>query len=200
MILAVLVRREFWEHRSAFIMIPAIITSFFLALMLLLFTISSSDIFNIELSIEGRINIDMAVDQDDHERARSEEVFAGNKVTYMLLSLADLPELKRQEILNRGLQTLGVPLIFVLWCVIFFYFLACLYDERRDRSILFWKSMPVSASLTVISKLLTGVLIVPMIYLAGVALLQLSAMVLVTLATMNTDISALEKFWERTPY
>src|SRR5215475_3939399 len=40
------------------------------------------------------------------------------------------------------------------------YFLDCLYEDRRDRSILFWKSLPVSDTDTVLSKLLTGVLVI----------------------------------------
>jgi ABC-2 type transport system permease protein len=42
-----------------------------------------------------------------------------------------------------------------------FYLLDCLYAERKDRSILFWKSLPVSDGLTVWAKLLVGVVIVP---------------------------------------
>jgi ABC-2 type transport system permease protein len=43
-----------------------------------------------------------------------------------------------------------------------FYLLDCLYAERKDRSILFWKSLPVSDGLTVSSKLLVGLVIVPL--------------------------------------
>ena len=45
--------------------------------------------------------------------------------------------------------------------VVFFYLLECLFAERRDRSILFWKSMPVSDTATVLSKLLMALLVVP---------------------------------------
>jgi ABC-2 type transport system permease protein len=44
----------------------------------------------------------------------------------------------------------------------------CLYSERKDRSILFWKSMPVSNTLTVVSKLLVVMAIVPLgVYLVS---------------------------------
>jgi ABC-2 type transport system permease protein len=42
-----------------------------------------------------------------------------------------------------------------------FYLLDCLYAERRDRSILFWKSLPVSDGLAVSAKLLVGLVIAP---------------------------------------
>ncbi|MES2759675.1 MAG: hypothetical protein V4693_20075, partial [Pseudomonadota bacterium] len=44
--------------------------------------------------------------------------------------------------------------------------LAALYDERRDRSILFWKSLPVSDQMTVLSKVLTALLLAPLIAIA----------------------------------
>lgn len=46
--------------------------------------------------------------------------------------------------------------------IIFFYLLDCLYGERRDRSILFWKSLPVSDASTVLSKVVVALLIVPL--------------------------------------
>jgi len=44
-----------------------------------------------------------------------------------------------------------------------FYCLDALYGERRDRSILFWKSLPVSDVTAVISKLAIPILILPLI-------------------------------------
>jgi ABC-2 type transport system permease protein len=44
------------------------------------------------------------------------------------------------------------------------YLLDCLYADRRDRSILFWKSMPVSDTATVVSKLGTALILVPAVY------------------------------------
>ena len=41
--------------------------------------------------------------------------------------------------------------------------LRCLYAERKDRSILFWKSLPVSDTMTVLSKLLVALIAVPLV-------------------------------------
>jgi ABC-2 type transport system permease protein len=46
------------------------------------------------------------------------------------------------------------------------YLLDCLYSDRRDRSILFWKSMPISDTATVMSKLATALILVPLVYFA----------------------------------
>jgi ABC-2 type transport system permease protein len=60
----------------------------------------------------------------------------------------------------------GVGALFfsvMLLCVALYY-LDCLYDDRRDRSILFWKSLPVSDTDTVLSKLIMGMLVFPLVY------------------------------------
>ena len=48
----------------------------------------------------------------------------------------------------------------------FFYCLAALNGERRDRSILFWKSLPVSNVTTVASKAFTPMAVLPVVLLA----------------------------------
>jgi ABC-2 type transport system permease protein len=60
----------------------------------------------------------------------------------------------------------AAPLFGILTFVVFFYCLGALYDERRDRSILFWKSLPVSDPMTVLSKALTALCVAPMITIA----------------------------------
>ncbi|HUI61008.1 MAG TPA: hypothetical protein VLX90_12335 [Steroidobacteraceae bacterium] len=57
---------------------------------------------------------------------------------------------------------LTVPQYVVMAILLSFYLLDCLYAERRDRSILFWKSLPVSDAATVTSKLLVALLVVPL--------------------------------------
>ena len=62
----------------------------------------------------------------------------------------------------------SVPQYLVMVIVLSFYLMDCLYQERKDRSILFWKSLPVSDANTVISKLLVAVVVVPLgVYLTA---------------------------------
>jgi ABC-2 type transport system permease protein len=56
---------------------------------------------------------------------------------------------------------LAMPLYLVAMFVTAFYLLDCLYAERKDRSILFWKSLPVSDQLTVSAKMLVALVAVP---------------------------------------
>jgi ABC-2 type transport system permease protein len=45
---------------------------------------------------------------------------------------------------------------------VFAYLLDCMFSERRDRSILFWKSLPVSDAQTVLAKLTVAMLVLPL--------------------------------------
>jgi len=69
-------------------------------------------------------------------------------------------------------QTL--PQYLIMSIVASFYLMDCLYAERKDRSILFWKSLPVSDATTVLSKLLVGLVVLPL----GVYLLAMVSGVL----------------------
>ena len=80
--------------------------------------------------------------------------------------LADQPESLRSSVFYNA--TLFSPWLFtlVLSIVVFFYLLGSLYDDRKDRSILFWKSLPASDTLTLVSKLLTAMFVAPLIFFA----------------------------------
>jgi len=53
------------------------------------------------------------------------------------------------------------------------YLLDCLFTDRKDRSVLFWKSLPVSDTATVMSKLATGLIVIPLLYFAAADLTTL---------------------------
>jgi ABC-2 type transport system permease protein len=59
---------------------------------------------------------------------------------------------------------------------LFAYLLDCLYAERKDRSILFWKSLPVSDTATVLAKLVLAAALVPLLVLLLSVLVQLLVM------------------------
>jgi ABC-2 type transport system permease protein len=65
-----------------------------------------------------------------------------------------------------------VMLIFTAFIVGLFYCLDALHSERRDRSILFWKSLPVSDLTTVLSKATVPFVILPLIIFATIVVVQ----------------------------
>ena len=72
----------------------------------------------------------------------------------------DADELR--DFLSTLMVGLLVPQLLVGLVVVFFYLLDCLFTERRDRSILFWKSLPVSDAQTVLSKLFVALVAMPL--------------------------------------
>jgi len=69
---------------------------------------------------------------------------------------------QRVAIFTIGQWALAQPVFVVAAIVVAFYLLDCLYAERKDRSILFWKSLPLSDELTVGSKFLVAAVVVPL--------------------------------------
>lgn len=49
----------------------------------------------------------------------------------------------------------------------YWYLLDCLYTDRKDRSVLFWKSLPISDTAMVLSKVLVALVAIPMVYFAA---------------------------------
>jgi ABC-2 type transport system permease protein len=66
----------------------------------------------------------------------------------------------------------AMMLIFTAFIVGVFYCLDALHGERRDRSILFWKSLPVSDLTTVLSKATVPFVILPLIIFATIVMVQ----------------------------
>jgi ABC-2 type transport system permease protein len=84
-------------------------------------------------------------------------------------TLLELAEDKDVAAFATGMQVMLLSIAMILnlamASVVLFYFLDALYAERKDRSILFWKSLPVSDLQVVGSKYLTGVAAIPLMTL-----------------------------------
>ncbi|MFZ6658906.1 hypothetical protein [Undibacterium sp. TJN19] len=92
------------------------------------------------------------------------------------------------DALARVYMTFTGPILAVMALIIFFYCLGCLYDDRRDRSILFWKSLPVSDFETVLSKLLTASVVVPVIFLIIGTVMSFIMMTIVSIGLATQDV------------
>jgi ABC-2 type transport system permease protein len=69
---------------------------------------------------------------------------------------------QRVAILTIAEWVAAQPVFIMTSIVLAFYLLDCLYAERKDRSILFWKSLPLSDGLTVGSKFLVAAVVAPL--------------------------------------
>jgi len=129
-----LLKREFWEHRGGFLWGP-LIAGAVAVVFALLGVIGGSVLFKkYAVNDHDGINLEMTGDL-----ARAGQV--------------------GDAALAGGLGI--VCLVFVF--VVFFYALGSLYDERKDRSLLFWKSLPVSDTQAVLSKLAWALLLAPVL-------------------------------------
>jgi ABC-2 type transport system permease protein len=70
-----------------------------------------------------------------------------------------------------------------------FYSLDALYGERRDRSILFWKSLPVSDLTTVLSKLTIPLVILPLLSIAITIATQFLMLVLSSVILLGSGVN-----------
>jgi ABC-2 type transport system permease protein len=125
-----------------------------------------------------------------------------------LLSTIGLPERRRAVLLldpAKARAAIDMPynvaammLIFTAFIVGVFYCLDALHGERRDRSILFWKSLPVSDLTTLLSKATIPLVVLPMVAFAIIVATQ-SLMLLWTSALLITHGMSPASTWTNFP-
>ena len=62
-----------------------------------------------------------------------------------------------------------------------FYSLDSMYAERKDKSILFWRSMPATDAETVISKLVTAAIVIPVVTAAAIWVTHLINLIVISI-------------------
>ncbi|MDK1025112.1 MAG: hypothetical protein QGD92_12885 [Gammaproteobacteria bacterium] len=189
-----LLKREFWEHRSIFLFVPVAI-SVFLVLMMAL------SLFVVNMEVREDANMTISIGGDRHEtRVELEDD------TQVIRSMRDIYIAKIREIaasdreyrvaqINRFLIAVSGPVKIVLMFVIFFYLLGSLYEERKNRSILFWKSMPVSDFSAICSKLTSALVVAPLIALACIAFTEICALLMASVLAAMADTEIWAVIW-----
>jgi ABC-2 type transport system permease protein len=164
--LALLLKREYWEHRGGFLWAP--VWTCVTILVVTVFGILTAEVFGRRTSA----NIGFSLDKLRTSLDANDMIQAGNALDMVQLMF-------------------GAVTCLVLFFVLFFYLLGALYDDRRDRSVLFWKSLPVSDRSTVLSKALAAMLLAPLISFAIATLAYLAFLLLVTLWTALHGVNVL---------
>lgn len=136
-----LIKREYWEHKDGFLWAPAAVSALLIGIMLLW------SIGKLFFGMNGVLYV--------------------NDVEVVFSNV--LSEMQRNAI-HESISFATICLYFLLYgllsFVTFFYCLGALFDERQDKSILFWKSLPISDAATVVSKAIMALVIAPLITLA----------------------------------
>ena len=166
-----LLRREFWEHKGGFVWAPLIAAAIMVVLVggMVGYGVASGKMHGDSISVH--------VD--------------GKEVHHTSIAKVMTPE-KRADMAsvaaNNYIAT-GAPIFFVLPIVGLFYCLGALYDDRRDRSILFWKSLPISDTDTVLSKLLTVLVVAPLITIGVATAAALAILFFAGIATSSHGVN-----------
>ncbi len=97
----------------------------------------------------------------------------GEVVDIGIITAQNVGETERRAALMLFL--IGNTVIFIIAAGILtiFYCLDSLYAERKNKSILFWRSLPITDAETVVSKLLTAIVAIPLVTFAAVVVAHL---------------------------
>lgn len=190
--LPILLKREFWENKGIFLYVPLTLSA--LVILLILLTAFVVKV-NVEVDEEGT-NQGSRGDRDFEWRIEASDTRPVQDVY-----IAKLQELSHQEAWEQEealaglLRIVSGPIRVSLWFVIIFYLLGSLYEDRKDRSVLFWKSMPVSDAMTVVSKLLAAVILAPAIAFLFILATQLSVLVIASILAISAEVSVWSTLW-----
>lgn len=156
-------KREFWESRASFIRTPMILAGILMLLLVLGQVTFQYKQAGISWDLEFSEKHSHEMDPDFLRQLTSGELYSAHP-----------------QVLGVGLGVLHMIFALVLLLVLNSYFLGSLYSDRRDQSILFWKSLPVTERQNVFTKLGAGVLGAPMFY--GAAALVTGAFYLILIS------------------
>ncbi len=96
----------------------------------------------------------------------------------------------RRAAIEMPYNIAAMVIILTAFIVGLFYCLDALYGERRERSILFWKSLPVSDLTTVLSKVSIPLVVLPAIILPIIVVTQFIMMLISSVALMQSGLSS----------
>ncbi|MEW6995321.1 ABC transporter permease [Colwelliaceae bacterium MEBiC 14330] len=163
-------KKELWEFSGVFKWVPIILASVFIFIPLLVFILNGLPIESIITEL-SRISQELGQLSQSQQTARLSEIFFVSAIA------------------------LFTPFITIGFIVQVYYLTNCLFDERRDLSVMFWRSLPVSDGVTIACKLITGALIIPVIFFAAATLLVLIILVLVVVASVILSVGYDISLW-----
>ena len=165
-----LLKREFWEHKGGFLWAPLVAGG--ISLVLTLMALVVAEVAARKAASHGDLVFGDSV---------------GRSVQINGLDLGQIGSKMDAEAVRNlagGIDVASLtsslwPMI-VLGFVVFFFCLGSLYDERKDRSVLFWKSLPLSDGETVLSKAASALVVAPALAVAAAIASMFGFLVLVS--------------------
>jgi ABC-2 type transport system permease protein len=117
---------------------------------------------------------------------------------HRMRTLAALDPAKQHAAVVMPYSVVATLIILTSYLVGAFYCVDALHGERRDRSILFWKSLPVSDLTTVLSKACIPLVVLPLVAFAISLAMQLAMLLSSTVVLLASGVGA-ATLWTRLP-
>jgi ABC-2 type transport system permease protein len=125
---------------------------------------------------------------------------SGNEhVDVALIGLSNLGEQARATAITAMMLAIFVLFVLAMSVLTVFYSLDSLFAERKDRSILFWRSIPVTDSETVLSKLITALFVIPLVTFAAIVLTHLVVGIIMSIWVGIRGANAWHLIWQAAP-
>ncbi|MFT7558407.1 MAG: ABC-2 type transport system permease protein [Flavobacteriales bacterium] len=143
-----LVKRELLEHKSAIVITPMVFSflGVITALLILWAAVSGGD-NNLSDLQNGFSFSDSSFQKNNLQNNSFQNNGDGNSTTF-------------------NTEVITMPFYLISLIVSVFYLMDTLLSDRRNKSILFWRSLPVSEELSVMAKLFVAVFAIPTIFFA----------------------------------
>jgi ABC-2 type transport system permease protein len=120
------------------------------------------------------------------------------RLPHQIRALSSLEAAQQQENLMRPYDFAAGLIMATTLIVGVFYCLDALHGERRDRSILFWKSLPVSDLTTVLSKASIPLVVLPLLTIAITVATHWIMLLLSTVVVAGSGLSV-RSLWAHLP-
>jgi ABC-2 type transport system permease protein len=117
----------------------------------------------------------------------------GHVRSMMALSMA-----QQHKLIHQPYEMAETLLMATMLFVAILYSVDALHAERKDRSVLFWKSLPVSDWTTVLAKASVPILILPTVTFAIIVALQLVMLIMSSMVLSASGVGA-AFLWQRLP-
>ena len=117
-----------------------------------------------------------------------------------ILGATNLGENGRSAAITVLMISLSSTFVFAMWILTIFYSLDALYAERKDRSILFWRSIPSTDFETVLSKLLTALLVIPLVTFVFIVLTHLVVLMVTSVWLGARGANTWHLIWTAAPF
>ena len=159
-------KRELWENKTGFIYTPVIVTSLFLLISIsgVIYSLAASNVGEDYSGMQFRCTEDYCgfnsksdaeVNNGDVNKVKSFDV-----VTSVMKDASAF-----NSMILAAMYGNCIFLSFIFSLVLATYVLRCLFDDRKNKEILFWRSMPVSETTNVLVKLGMQIVAAPLIML-----------------------------------